>query len=131
MSFRYEIYMNRKTVNTIIFGIGVLMLLIRPYLVYQLSSSVNSGKYSVKLSLLQRLIKKKDDHFQWHDKAIFEIRGCRFSFIPPVKQLSAFYLQGGFQSSIYYSILFASAFAGISCFRQANNRHSILSCFRI
>jgi hypothetical protein len=123
--------MNRKTVNIWIFGIGVLMLLVRPYLVYQLSGYSPAGKNPVKTALLQRLIKKKDDHFEWHDKATLEVRGRGYSFRMPVKRLPGFDFRNLLPSPVSRLTTFATITAKMLLISPVSNRYSLLSCFRI
>lgn len=48
-----------------IFTFGVLMLLLRPYLVYQVAAADSRQANPARAwSLLQRLVKKKDDHHE-------------------------------------------------------------------
>lgn len=57
--------MSRRTLNIGIFGIAVMMLLLRPYLVYQMTGAhARQGNPERAWSLLQRLVKKKDDHHE-------------------------------------------------------------------
>jgi hypothetical protein len=54
---------NKRTTDIIIFSIAVLLLLLRPFVVYQIAETPKfSGDPVAANSLLQRLIKKKDDH---------------------------------------------------------------------
>jgi len=54
---------NKRVINIFIFSIAVIMLLLRPYMVYKITENPNlSGNPFAANSLLQRLIKKKDDH---------------------------------------------------------------------
>lgn len=123
--------MNRKTVNIWVFGIGVLMLLVRPYLVYQLSGYSQVGKNPVKATLLQRLIKKKDDHFEWHDKATLEVQGQGYSFRMPVKRLPGFYSFNSLQFPVSRLTTFAAITVKMLLIRPVSHRYSLLSCFRI
>ncbi|HEX8022931.1 hypothetical protein [Mucilaginibacter sp.] len=123
--------MSRKTVNIWIFAIGVIMLLVRPYLVYQLSGYSQAGKTPVKASLLQRLIKKKDDHFEWHDKATLAVQGRGYSFKMPVKRLPGFDFRKLLQSPVSRLTTFATITAKMLLISPVSHRYSLLSCFRI
>jgi hypothetical protein len=123
--------MNRKTVNILVFSIGVLMLLLRPYLIYQLTGGDNVKKNPVKTSLLQRLIKKKDDYFGWHDKATVEERAPAHDFRLPVKCLSTIYAQYQSQLPAGYLAFLVTTTATALFYRKANITPSLLSCFRI
>ncbi|MEO3407499.1 hypothetical protein AAFN85_26505 [Mucilaginibacter sp. CAU 1740] len=123
--------MNRKTVNILVFSIGVMMLLLRPYLIYQLTSGDNLKKNPVKTSLLQRLIKKKDDYFGWHDKATVEERAPAHDFRLPVKRLSTIYAQYQSQLPAGYLAFLLTTTAIALFYRKANSTPSLLSCFRI
>jgi hypothetical protein len=54
---------NKRILDVIIFSIAVIMLLLRPFFVYQITENLNLSRNPVAAStLFQRLIKKKDDH---------------------------------------------------------------------
>jgi len=54
---------NKRTINILIFTLAIIALLLRPFFFYQLTESQNLIKDPVAANtLLQRLIKKKDDH---------------------------------------------------------------------
>jgi hypothetical protein len=120
--------MNRKAVNIMVFGIGLLMLLIRPYIVYQLTGYGDKEKSPVKSSLLQRLIKKKEDRYACHENEAVETSFPKFSFRLPVKSLSSLHFQ---LSQAFNSTFFTETKACVSLIRPGNHRHSLLSCFRI
>ena len=123
--------MNRKAVNILVFGIGVLMLLLRPYLIYQVTGYGNRDKNPVKSTLLQRMVKKKDDHHDYHENAALEVRGCKFNFQLPAKQISFFYFGSSLPSTCYGLSAFAAMFTSILLIRQRKHEHCLLSCFRI
>lgn len=55
--------MCKRTGHIILFSFGLLMVLLRPFMAYQISSRADFSRDPQKVhSLLQRLIKKKDDH---------------------------------------------------------------------
>jgi len=123
--------MNRKAVNILVFGMGVLMLLLRPYLIYQLTGYGNRDKNPVKSILLQRMVKKKDDHFEYHENAAVEVRGSRFSFQSPTRQISFFPFVSSLPAAGYCLTSFAAIVADLLLIRQRTNRYCLLSCFRI
>jgi len=51
-------------IGTVVFTLGVLMLLLRPYFVYQMTTADNRSNPVRAWNLLQRLVKKKDDHHE-------------------------------------------------------------------
>lgn len=54
---------NKRLINIFIFTMAIMALLLRPYFAYQLAESRQLSKDPVALNaLLQRLVKKKDDH---------------------------------------------------------------------
>jgi len=55
--------MSRRKYRIILFSFGVMMILVRPFMAYQLSTTSDFGKDPQRIyNLLQRLVKKKDDH---------------------------------------------------------------------
>lgn len=113
------------------FTIGVLMLLIRPYLVYQLTGGGNMDKDPVKSTLLQRLIKKKDEHIELHESATVETRAPKFSFSRPVKQLLSFHFRNLLSPTHFCQGVFTVATSTMLILKLVKHRHSLLSCFRI
>lgn len=74
--------------HILVFAIGVLMLLARPYLIYQITGNAACRQNpSATCSLLQRLVKKKDDH---HDEQMTigtaELRSSS-TFVHPQRRL--------------------------------------------
>ncbi|MDN5283978.1 MAG: hypothetical protein JWR38_252 [Mucilaginibacter sp.] len=123
--------MSRKTVNITVLSIGMLMLLIRPYLVYQLIGYQVKDKNPVKTRLLQRLIKKKEDHFECYENTAEEARSKKFGFRLPVTPRPSFQLQSLFPATGLCLAAFAEMAAVILLISPGNHRYSFLSCFRI
>ncbi|MBB6112023.1 hypothetical protein HDF23_004796 [Mucilaginibacter lappiensis] len=123
--------MSRKAVHIMVLSIGMLMLLIRPYLVYQLIGYEIKDKNPVKTRLLQRLIKKKEDHFECYEQAAAEIRGKKFCFRLPVTPVPSFQFQKLHPAAGFCLAAFAEMAAGILLIRRGNHRYCLLSCFRI
>ena len=76
---------SKNRTGIFIFTLGVLMLLLRPYLVYQITTT-DSYKKNPALSwnLLQRLVKKKDDNHEQHAEVariVVLTQKITFSFI--------------------------------------------------
>lgn len=112
-------------------SIGMLMLLIRPYLVYQLTGYQVKDKNPVKTRLLQRLIKKKEDHFECYDNAAAEFRSKKFCFRIPVILRPTFQLQRLLPAVDFCFATLSGMAAMVLLIRPGNNRYSLLSCFRI
>jgi len=78
---------NKRILDVIIFSIAVIMLLLRPFFVYQITENLNVSRNPVAASsLFQRLIKKKDDHHSADSQEIFAIYRAnkkRVPFLPP------------------------------------------------
>ncbi len=84
--------MSRRNINIGIFGIAVMMLLLRPYLVYQMTvAHARQGNPERAWSLLQRLVKKKDDHHeQQADSAAVLAETARSGIRPVIRLLNTF-----------------------------------------
>jgi hypothetical protein len=81
---------NKRTVNVIVFALTVIALLLRPYFAYQLIENQNLTKDpAVVNSLLQRLIKKKDDHHSVSVEDFLAIRCAENKTAPPLRQYTA------------------------------------------
>ncbi|SEM81690.1 hypothetical protein SAMN05192574_101901 [Mucilaginibacter gossypiicola] len=122
--------MNRKTVNLLVFGLGLLMLLLRPYVVYRIIGYRNKDKDPVKTSLLQRMIKKKDEHYECPENSVIESGKPGFNFQAPVRRITlrnfhdVFFLGVPFLASLPQAVRIVLK----PCPRQ---RFCLLSCFRI
>ena len=114
-----------------VLSIGMLMLLIRPYMVYQLIGYQVKDKDPVKTRLLQRLIKKKEDHFECYENAAAETRSKKFSFRVPVTPRPSFQFQSLLPVPGFYLAAFAEMAAVVLLIKPGNHQHSLLSCFRI
>jgi len=123
--------MSRKAASIIFFSLALLMLLIRPYLVYQLTGHEMKDKNPVKTSLLQRLIKKKEDHYGCRESVAVETRSKKFSFRLPANPLPSFQLKSLLPTSGFCLIALTGIAATILGLRYGNQRYSLLSCLRI
>ncbi|MGN8070387.1 hypothetical protein [Mucilaginibacter sp. SG564] len=123
--------MSRKSINIIFFSLSVLMLLIRPYLVYHLTGHSIKDKNPVKTSLLQRLIKKKEEHYEYREIAAAETHHKKFSFRIPVNPLSFFQVKNALPVSGFYLVIFTGLTSVILGNRYGNQRYGLLSCLRI
>ncbi|UOE47497.1 hypothetical protein MTO98_24110 [Mucilaginibacter sp. SMC90] len=123
--------MNKKAVHIVVFSIGLLMLLVRPYLVYQLTGRPGTDKNSVKSVLLLRLIKKKEEHYDWNETTGLEASAKRYSlrFIP--KPSLSFQFRNLFTLLRSATMALVAATLAISFTHPDNRRLSFLSCFRI
>jgi hypothetical protein len=123
--------MNRKAVNIMVFSVGLLMLLLRPYVIYRITGHWNTDKNPVKSSLLQRLVKKKDEHYECRENDAVEVRSKKFCFRLPVKRLPSFDFRNLLPAAGFCLAVFAEMAAAIWRIRPGNHRYSLLSCFRI
>jgi hypothetical protein len=124
---------NIKAWKILVFTMAVTMLLLRPYLVYQMTGQrVLHSDPAKAYSLLQRLIKKKDDHHQEAgDNTLAETRHLRFSFQPPVKLHQRFYIGKNVISTSQRLFLPGLLANTVFSVRPENHRYRILSCFQI
>ena len=122
--------MNRKTVNILVFGIGMFMFLLRPYLVYRLTEYSSTDKNPVKSALLQRLVKKKDDHYESFEHTATEARSSKFSFQLLVRRISLFHFQN-LLSTTAVCLTTLAMLTNVMLLWRSNHRYSFLSCFRI
>lgn len=120
--------MSKRVCNLLVFTIGVIMLLLRPYIIYQLTQKTAANDPAKTYRLLQRLVKKKEDHHEFTETAATVTQRSRFSFQPVVLRIKA----------ALYSL--ASVFTFLSLMLQAvsycriapqNHRYRLVSCFRI
>lgn len=107
------------------------MLLIRPYLVYQLTGYGNKGKNPVKTALLQRLIKKKDEHYEYCESASVEIQARKINFKAPVKPIPFLHPRGLVSTSYLNSNISSNRAQLILLVRPGKYLLNFLSCFRI
>lgn len=76
----------RAHIGIIIFAIGVLTVLCRPYFVYVIASGHLAKANPVKTwRLLQRLVKKKDDHHDYVAEPAVITNQLRATVLPVVK----------------------------------------------
>jgi len=72
-----------KKIHLFVFALGVLMLLLRPYLVYQMTAGDNVKNPERAWSMLQRLIKKKDEHHEQMCYPVSAVLQGAFRLRPP------------------------------------------------
>lgn len=118
----------RGTICLIIFGFGVLMILSRPYLVYAMTSGdIAKSNPTRTWRLLQRLIKKKDDHHEYHAEPAI-ITAQAQAIARPVRKMTRF---------LYRPVVINKAFSvKQGCLSKTlilaqRHRYLILSCFLI
>ncbi len=107
------------------------MLLIRPYLVYQLTGYENKGKNPVKTILLQRLIKKKDEHYEHSENSAVEIQIRKLNFKVPVKPTPFLRLRGLVSASYVSSNIHVNKAQLTLLVKPGKYLLNFLSCFRI
>lgn len=121
-----------KAVNLLVFSIGVITLLLRPYMAYQLTGQGAIAKDQTKTrNLLQRLIKKKDDHHEQQESPATNQKSICFSFRPIMRLIPAL---TGFLSFLLswqvllnkYSLKVTTAYT-----RPQRRRYRLVSCFLI
>ncbi len=80
----------KRLIDISIFSIAVLMLLLRPFMVYQMTQSPAFSKDPVaSWSLLQRLIKKKEDHHSSEVQEYFAIAQVTKKTLPTINPVKA------------------------------------------
>lgn len=123
--------MNKKVVNILVFSLGVVLLLLRPYAVYQLTCRGEFAKDPAKAwSLLQRLVKKKDDLHGQEESPLTNERSSSFSFRPIAKLLMA--LTGFLSIFLIWPACFKSSLReAIICAYPQRHRYRLVSCFLI
>jgi hypothetical protein len=124
--------MNKRALNLLIFTIGVVMLLLRPYIIYQLTTQrALAGNPLKSYSLLQRLVKKKEEHHDVQEIAAVQTNRAKFVFQIPERLIGFFY------SCV---LLHTASCTSINSILQTNNlfnlpaqhhRYRLLSCFQI
>lgn len=76
---------SRNAIRVFIFSFTVLIVLLRPYAAYQISMRPDIANDPVKVnSLLQRLIKKKDDHHMVIDEAMAAVISPKTARLLPI-----------------------------------------------
>lgn len=84
----------KNRIGFYVFTLGVLMLLLRPYLVYQLTAARDMDPARA-FGLLQRLVKKKDDHHEEQTATGYAILNSKIAVTPgrvPLISLAFFLL---------------------------------------
>jgi len=118
--------MSKRTSHIILFGFCVLMMLARPYLAYQMCSKDAIKKDPQKaFTILQRLVKKKDDHYQHAEQAIIESRRQKAVLLIP------FYLRKNFSALSFRTICLLHSFSNIRAHYILRDKLLLLSRFRI
>jgi hypothetical protein len=81
----------RRLIDISIFSIAVIMLLLRPFMVYQIIQSPALSKNpAATWSLLQRLIKKKDDHHTAEVQEYFAVSQVTKKTLPGIIPVNAY-----------------------------------------
>jgi hypothetical protein len=124
--------MDRKAWNIFIFTVGVLMLLLRPYMIYQLTKQSNLRNDPVNVyNLLQRLVKKKDEHHETAEVADLQSRQSKTTFRLPVSWV---HILRSFIDPIVALLSLSGILATMSVLLRArpdNHRYRLISCFQI
>jgi hypothetical protein len=108
------------------------MILLRPYAAYQLSTRANISSDPMKVqALLQRLIKKKDEHHEAQELLGTENRSPRFIFISPVLPVNN--LAHFFCSFFFFLTILTFCRQAVAAFYicPENHRYRLISCFQI
>jgi hypothetical protein len=124
--------MNRRVNCILIFALGTMMLLLRPYMIYQLTQKNALTNDPVKAySLLQRLVKKKDEHHEFTEVMATVNQRLKFSFRLPIVGVKAFLACiGVFLSFLFTKITQISVFS-IFQIRPENHQYRLISRFQI
>jgi formylmethanofuran dehydrogenase subunit E len=76
----------KNTIRLIIYTFGVLTILLRPFVVYSVSVHADfAGKPERTYRLLQKLVKKKDEHHEADAETIVENRQSKYFLLIPQK----------------------------------------------
>nr|WP_067057407.1 hypothetical protein [Mucilaginibacter sp. L294] len=122
--------MTRRRFNIWFFSIGVLMLLARPYLAYQMSAANATAENPAKAwNLLQRLVKKKDEHheIQADGAAILAETSC-LAIHPLRRLLNTFFTS----LTVSAKIILSATVLNSNFLLPANRyRYRLSSCFLI
>ena len=124
--------MNKRVYSILIFVLGTMMLLLRPYMIYQLTQKNALANNPVKAySLLQRLVKKKDEHHEFTEVMATVNRRSKFSFQLPIIWVKAFWACiGTFLSFLSIKITQISIFS-VFQIRPENHQYRLISRFQI
>jgi|GEM_PF-5602109 len=80
----------KQTTKVLVFTLAVIALLLRPSLTYQLAVSQHLSRDPVALNrLLQRLVKKKDDHHAVNAGELSAMQCAENKVPPPLRQAQA------------------------------------------
>jgi hypothetical protein len=81
----------KRLIDVSIFTVAVIMLLLRPFMVYQMTQSPALSKDpAATWSLLQRLIKKKDDHHTAEVQEYFAVSQVNKKTLPGIIPANAY-----------------------------------------
>jgi hypothetical protein len=123
---------NKSAWKILVFAAAVVMLLLRPYIVYQMTSQKALADNPAKAySLLQRLVKKKDEHHEVPGNTFAETRRFGFSFKPAVKLHQRFYPDLCITMPILRSFKQKPLANTVFRIRPENHRYRFLSCFQV
>lgn len=124
--------MNKRVYSILIFALGTMMLLLRPYLIYQLTQKNALTNNPVKVySLLQRLVKKKDEHHEFTEIMATVNQRSKFLFQLPIVWVKAFLACiGAFSSFLSAKITQISVFS-VFQIRPENHQYRLVSRFQI
>jgi hypothetical protein len=124
--------MNKRVFRVLIFALGTMMLLLRPYMIYQLTQKKAQANNPVKVySLLQRLVKKKDEHHELTEVTATVNQRSKFSFQLPIAWVKAFLACiGALLCFLYTKVIRTSVFSAFQI-RPENHQYRLISSFRI
>lgn len=124
--------MNRRVCSMLIFALGTMMLLLRPYIVYRLTQkNVTADNPAKAYSLLQRLVKKKDEHHEVTEVIATVNQRSRFSFQLPVIWVEAFLAGIGILLSFLSIKITQISVMSVFQILPENHRYRLISRFQI
>lgn len=120
----------RNYIGIIIFTLGVFMLLLRPYAVYNMTVKEHLARNPARAwSLLQRLIKKKDEHHGREDSSVAIVATNSAQPLRSAQRLllifSAFFI------AVYQRKSFAALHLPAITFLHQRYRYRMVSCLLI
>ena len=117
----------KQITKLLIFTLAVMALLLRPYMAYHLAQSQHLSRDRVALtSLLQRLVKKKDDHHTVNAGELFATQ-CIENKIPQLRCVQA----APHKNAIGAPILLLKQSARIAKVYHSTAYYKLFSTFRI
>jgi hypothetical protein len=120
---------DKKSIQILVFSFAVFMVLLRPYAAYQISKHAGFASDPVKVyDLLQRLIKKRDEHHIIEQSAFTAVRQSK-----PAPVLPGTYIPGLYKPSLLSLTGPKSYLQGNTIFRSypGNKYYKLLSKFQI